>query len=111
MEVDRISAVVKELLKEMKVKDVVHILLDGRKSIADEMFVATCTSTRHVFGVADKMAKKLKEHDIPSFVEGTHGDGDWILVDLGYVLIHLFTPEKREMYKIEELWKQTPPQY
>lgn len=91
-------------LDDDKAEDVVVIDLADKSSIADFMVVASGRSTRQVMTLADHLAEKLKtvlKH--PISVEGkTHGD--WVLVDGGDVIVHLFRPEVRSFYGLEKMW-------
>lgn len=92
-------------LDEDKAEDVVQIDLRGKTAIADFMVVATGRSSRQVAGIAEKLTDRLKqEYGILSKVEG-RDTGDWVLIDTGDVIVHLFRPEVREFYQIEKLWQ------
>lgn len=93
-------------LEDGKAEDVVHIDLQGKSSIADAMIVASGRSGRHVSSLCDQLVKALKQSGCPNVrIEG--GDNpnfDWVLIDAGDILVHLFRPEVREFYNIERLW-------
>ena len=92
-------------LDDDKAEDVVQIDLRGKTAIADFMVIATGRSSRQVAGIAEKMTDRLKqEYGILSKVEG-RDTGDWVLIDTGDVIVHLFRPEVREFYQIEKLWQ------
>ncbi|MEP4039183.1 ribosome silencing factor [Pseudophaeobacter sp.] len=92
-------------LDEDKAEDVVQIDLRGKTAIADFMVIATGRSSRQVAGIAEKLTDRLKqEYGILSKVEG-RDTGDWVLIDTGDVIVHLFRPEVREFYQIEKLWQ------
>tara|TARA_Y100001970_G_scaffold67126_1_gene85541 strand:- start:2136 stop:2417 length:282 start_codon:yes stop_codon:yes gene_type:complete len=78
--------------------------LKNKSSIADAFIVATCRSTRHASATADELVKKLKEFEI--FCPSPEGKPqcDWLIVDAGSVIIHLFRKEIRELYSLENLW-------
>jgi ribosome-associated protein len=91
-------------LAEMKAKDAVEIDVRGKTSIADFLVVVSGTSTRHVKSIADeviKFAKKLGA--MPLGVEGER-EAEWVLVDLGDVIVHVMLPRVREFYALERLW-------
>ena len=97
-------------LDEIKAEDVVTIDLLGKTSIADHMVVASGRSHRQVASLAENVLKSLKEaHDMRGLnTEGlTHGD--WVLIDAGDVIIHIFRPEVREFYNIEKMWSADRP--
>lgn len=91
-------------LDDLKADDIVSIDLAGKTSIADWMIVATGRSTTQVGALADKVVKALKESGAgtPS-VEGLPAC-DWVLIDAGDLIIHLFRPEVRQFYNLEKMW-------
>ncbi len=102
-------ALVLESLDEDKAEDVVSIDLTGKTPIADHMVVASGRSQRHVGAVADHLVRRLKEAGFgTSQVEGMK-QGDWVLIDGGDVVIHVFRPEVREFYKLEKMWSADIP--
>lgn len=86
-----------------KLQDVVSIDLKGKTAIADYMIVASGTSSRQVSAAAAKLRDKLAKEGYKARVEGQTG-GDWVIVDAGDVIIHLFRPEVRAFYSLEKLW-------
>ena len=91
-------------LEEMKAKDAVEIDVRGKTSIADFLVVASGTSTRHVKSIADEVVKYAKNLDVmPLGVEGER-EAEWVLVDLGDVVLHVMLPRVREFYALERLW-------
>ena len=91
-------------LAEMKAKDTVEIDVRGKTSIADFLVVASGTSTRHVKSVADEVVKFSKKCGVmPLGVEGER-EAEWVLVDLGDVIVHVMLPRVREFYALERLW-------
>ena len=79
--------------------------MTGRVGFADYLIIATGTSTRHVMALADNLAKDLKQSDYLVQVEGKNSDGNWVVVDTGDVIVHLFTEEVREYYALEHMWQ------
>lgn len=95
-------------LKDDKAEDIITIDLAGKSTIADHMVVASGRSTRQVSAIADKLSRKLKEvFHIPVRLEGKAA-GDWVLIDAGDVIIHVFRPEVREFYQLEKMWQPMP---
>ena len=91
-------------LSENKAEDITTIDLRGRTSIGDYMVVASGTSTRLVSSVSQKLVDTLKtDHGRISKVEGKDA-GDWVLIDTGDIIVHVFRPEVREFYQIEKMW-------
>lgn len=96
--------VVERSLDGDKAQDVVVIELTGKSSIADHLVVASGTSQRHVGAMAEHLREAIKkEGHFPVPVEGMP-QCDWVLVDGGDVVVHLFRPEVREFYNIEKMW-------
>ncbi|MBT8153806.1 ribosome silencing factor [Epibacterium ulvae] len=92
-------------LDDDKAEDVVQIDLRGKTSIGDYMIVASGRSTRQVAAMSEKLMDRLKqEYGIGCKVEGKD-TGDWVLIDSGDVIVHLFRPEVREFYQIEKMWQ------
>ncbi len=91
-------------LDDDKAEDIVQIDLRGKTSIADHMVIASGRSTRQVASISQKLAEKLKaEFGILCKVEGAE-IGDWVLIDAGDVIVHVFRPEVREFYQLEKMW-------
>lgn len=107
VEVSKTSAMLALILKSLdedKAEDVVSIDLAGKTPIADYMVVASGRSQRHVSAVADHLVRRLKETGFgAAHVEGMR-QGDWVLIDSGDVVIHVFRPEVREFYRLEKMW-------
>lgn len=92
-------------LEAEKADDIVQIDLRGRSEIADSMVICSGRSTRQVTALAEKLASKLKEQfDRVAKLEGK-GAGDWVLLDTGDVVVHIFRPEVREFYQLEKMWQ------
>jgi ribosome-associated protein len=91
-------------LQTDKAEEIVTIALAGKSSIADHMVVASGRSTRQVTAIIEKLYKRIKEDTgYVSKVEGK-GAGDWVLLDAGDVIVHVFRPEVREFYQLEKMW-------
>ena len=95
-------------IDDMKAEQTVTIDLRGKSAFSDFMVVTSGRSNRHVGAVAETISKGLKEKGI----KGLHVEGltncDWVLIDTGEVIVHIFRPEVREFYNLERLWTQTP---
>lgn len=102
--VDELLATVRNAVEELKARDVVEIDVRGKSSVTDYMVIASGTSTRHVKSIADEVVKFAKNLDVmPLGVEGER-EAEWVLVDLGDVVVHVMLPRVREFYALERLW-------
>lgn len=91
-------------LENSKVQDIVSLDVQGKSSITDCMIICTGTSNRHLMSVADNLVDDCRSSGlIPLGVEG-QGVSDWIVVDLGEVIVHVMQEESRRMYELEKLW-------
>lgn len=96
-------------LDDDKAQDVVSIDLKDKSSVADRMIVASGRSHRHVGAMADHLLRTLKDNGFgKARVEGLP-HCDWVLIDAGDVIVHLFRPEVRAFYNIEKIWSVEPP--
>ena len=85
-------------------QDIVTINLQGKSALADHMVVATGRSQRHVGALADHLLRKLKEAGQKNIRTEGQATGDWVLVDAGDVVVHIFRAEVREFYGLEKMW-------
>jgi ribosome-associated protein len=102
---DQLTALVVDALDDLKAVNVHVIDVRGKTSITDVMVIATGTSNRHVKALADNVILKAKERALtPLGVEGLE-DGEWALVDLGDVVVHVMQKPVRDFYQLERLWE------
>ena len=101
---DETLKIVLDRLDEMKAEDTITIDLRGKSSIADYMIVATGRANRHVGAIAENVVKALGEVGM----KGVHVEGlpncDWVLIDTGDIIVHVFRPEVRTFYSLEKMW-------
>nr|WP_245657081.1 ribosome silencing factor [Meinhardsimonia xiamenensis] len=91
-------------LEDDKAESIVSIDLRGKSDVADYMVVCSGRSSRQVVSIADKLVERLKlAFRLSSKVEGKEA-GDWVLIDAGDVVVHVFRPEVREFYQLEKMW-------
>ena len=96
-------------LEELKAKEVRVIDVRGKTSVADMLVIASGTSTRHVKALADEVVRFVKQAGMfPLGVEG-QTEAEWVLVDLGDVIVHVMLPRIREFYGLERLWSVETP--
>jgi ribosome-associated protein len=96
--------IVLEHLDEMKAEDIVTIDLTGKTAIADSMVVASGRSNRHVGSIADNVTEALHKAGVKEIRTEGQPHCDWVLLDAGDVIVHVFRPEVREFYNIEKMW-------
>ncbi|MCC2601871.1 ribosome silencing factor [Sphingopyxis yananensis] len=102
--VEALHALILHQLDEDQAQETISIPLAGKSNIADYMIIASGRSTRHVSAIADKLAQRIKqETGQPVRVEGLP-NADWVLIDAGDVIVHLFRPEVRSFYNLERMW-------
>jgi ribosome-associated protein len=91
-------------LDDDKAEDIVQIDLRGKSAMGDYMVICSGRSARQVTAIAEKLADRLKqEYGILSKIEGKEA-GDWVLIDTGDVIVHVFRPEVRDFYQLEKMW-------
>lgn len=104
MDSKQLAAVVEAALEDGKARDVRRLDIGRLSTIADYMIVASGTSDRHVRSLADRAVEAAEKAGVePLGVEGTDG-AEWVLVDLGDVILHVMQPQARDFYKLESLW-------
>ena len=91
-------------LADAKAEDIVTIDLDGKTAIADLMVIASGRSKRHVDAVAERLLKQLKDDGTPALAAEGRENCDWVLIDAGDVIVHVFRPEVRALYNLEKMW-------
>jgi ribosome-associated protein len=97
-------------LDEAKAEDIITIDLHGKSSMSDFMIIASGRSDRHVGAIAEQLAKKLREEGWSRVKIEGQPQCDWVLIDAGDVIVHVFRPEVREFYNLEKMWslERTP---
>ena len=97
-------------LEQDKAEDIIVIDLAGKTSIADFMIIASGRSQRHVAAIAEHLVERLKRRGAPpASVEGL-AQADWVLIDAGDVIVHVFRPEVRSFYNLEKMWAVSLPE-
>jgi ribosome-associated protein len=105
---DKTLTMILSRLDDMKAEETVTIDLRGKSAYSDYMIVTSGRANRHVGAIAENVAKALKDNGIKNIhVEGLP-NCDWVLIDSGDVIVHVFRPEVREFYNLERLWTQGP---
>ena len=100
--------VVRDALEDVKAKEIVELDVSSISNVADAIVIASGTSTRHVKSLADNVAEEARKAGFrPLGVEGER-DAEWILIDLGFVVVHVMLPTARKFYDLESLWRTAP---
>lgn len=101
---DRALQLVLASLEDSKAEDIVSIDIAGKSALGDYMVVVSGRSNRHVMAIADHLISDLKDEGLGNArVEGLEA-GDWVLIDAGDIIVHVFRPEVREFYNLERMW-------
>lgn len=102
--IGQLTHIITSILEEDKAENIVTIELAGRANFADKMIIATCLSPRQMSAVAHHIERSLKEEGFGhAQVEGDQ-NSDWVLMDAGDIVVHLFLEESRELYALERMW-------
>lgn len=108
MSPDQLKALVAKSLDDDKAENIEIIDLSAHSSLADFMIVASGRSSRQVSALAEKLVERLSEAGHKGLRTEGMRSGDWVVVDAGDVIVHLFRPEVREFYNIEKMWRSAP---
>jgi ribosome-associated protein len=108
MHIDTLKKLAIDALEELKARDITQLDVAKLTDVTDLMVIASGTSTRHVSALAQNLVEKAKADGMqPRGVEGG-SNADWVLVDLGDVIVHIMLPEARALYDLERLWADLP---
>lgn len=105
---EKLLAAILASLSDDKAENVVEIDLRGKTAMADYMVVCCGRSTRQVSAISEKLAERLKTRFGLSVRTEGKDSGDWVLIDTGDVIVHVFRPEVREFYQLEKMWLAPP---
>ena len=101
---------VRNILEDHKAEDTVIINLQGKTTIGDYMVITSGNSTRQVISLAENLVQKLKMQGLMPIKPEGLPQGDWVLIDTGNVIVHLFRPEVRAFYNLEKMWQADLPE-
>ncbi|WP_346798596.1 ribosome silencing factor [Halomonas sp. Bachu 37] len=108
MQIETLKTLAIDALEELKARDITQLDVAHLTNVTDLMVIASGTSTRHVAALAQNLVEKAKAEGMrPLGVEGGP-NADWVLVDLGDMVVHIMLPEARELYDLERLWADLP---
>lgn len=108
MHIDTLKKLAIDALEELKGRDITQLDVAKLTDVTDLMVIASGTSTRHVSALAQNLVEKAKAEGLqPRGVEGGN-NADWVLVDLGDIIVHIMLPEARALYDLERLWADLP---
>lgn len=105
---DEVLKLVEASLDDDKAENTVVVDLAGKTEIADHLVIASGTSQRHVGAMADHIQRQLKGMGLKGVAVEGAAQCDWVLIDAGDVIVHLFRPEVREFYNLEKIWTAPP---
>ena len=100
-----LNLLIQEVLDDHQAEDIVVIDLLGKSTIGDHMVIASGRSSRQVIALAETLIQALKANGLVGIKPEGARQGDWVLIDAGDVIIHLFRPEVREFYSLEKMWE------
>lgn len=106
---DALKTLALDAIEDLKGQDIVVLDVKNKASFTDFMVIASGTSDRHLKAMANEVHVKAKSAGHPPLSTEGEDSRNWILVDLGDVVVHLMRPEVREMYELEKLWRITGP--
>jgi ribosome-associated protein len=92
-------------LEDMKARDIVQVNVEGKSTVTDMLIVCSGNSKKHVSSIAENLVVEMKSAGIPPLSVEGKGTGEWVLVDLGNVVVHVMQDETRDFYQLEKLWQ------
>lgn len=109
LSIEELKQLILTSLEDMKAENIVELDVNGKTSVTDLLIIASGTSSRHVKSIASNVAVEAKKQgNQPLGVEG-EGQGEWVLVDMGDIVVHVMQPHVRQFYDLEKLWSFDEP--
>lgn len=109
MQAEELKDLVVEALEDLKGVDIIALDVRGKTSITDFMVIASGRSDRQVKALAQSVVDKAKEHGNPPLGMEGERQGEWVVIDLGDVVVHVMVPQSRDFYNLEKLWGEEAP--
>ncbi len=107
MKLEKLAELIIETLEENKATNILTLDVRNIASFADLMIIASGTSTKQVTSIAEKLIEKAKKNKVPPYGSEGNQYGEWVLVDLGDIIVHIMHPTTRAHYQLEKLWSFT----
>ncbi|MBD1575025.1 MULTISPECIES: ribosome silencing factor [Vibrio] len=104
MQINELKAFLADKADDMKAEDMITLDVTDKSSVTDFMIICTGTSKRHVASIAENVASEAKEAGVAVLGMDGEEEGEWVVVDLGDVMVHVMQPQYRELYQLEKLW-------
>jgi len=104
MQLDALTIIVKDALEDLKANDIVVMDVQGLSSVSDVMVVASGNSSRHVKSIANNVVEQVKKQGCQPIGVESDKDCEWVLVDLGDIIVHVMQQATRDFYQLERLW-------
>jgi ribosome-associated protein len=109
LSIEELKQLILTSLEDMKAENIVELDVNGKTSVTDLLIIASGTSSRHVKSIASNVAVEAKKQgNQPLGIEG-EGQGEWVLVDMGDIIVHVMQPHVRQFYDLEKLWSFDEP--
>ncbi|GLT14811.1 ribosome silencing factor [Vibrio algivorus] len=104
MQLNELKDFLADKADDMKAENIITLDVKGKSSVTDYMIVCTGTSKRHVASIADNVAKEAKIAGIEALGIDGEEEGEWVVVDMGSVMVHIMQESSRDLYQLEKLW-------
>ncbi|MCF7354084.1 ribosome silencing factor [Vibrio sp. CK2-1] len=104
MQLNELKDFLADKADDMKAENIITLDVKGKSSVTDYMIVCTGTSKRHVASIADNVAKEAKIAGIEALGIDGEDEGEWVVVDMGSVMVHIMQEASRDLYQLEKLW-------
>jgi ribosome-associated protein len=108
-QIKKLKTLIEKSLDDGKAIDIVTVDLAGKSSLGDYMIIASGTSQRHITTLADHIVDKLENNGLGGIPIEGRDSSDWVVVDAGNIIVHLFHPEARKHYNLEKMWSMALP--